>query len=57
LEEGKKICRGVLDKEPTCTGEGRNDRVAGMGEGDEGAEVAEGSRDIRVEAAECPDRA
>jgi hypothetical protein len=47
----------VLDKDPTCTGERRNDRVAGMGEGDEGAEVGEGSRDIRVEAAECPDRA
>jgi hypothetical protein len=24
--------------------------------GDEGAEVAEGSRDIRVEAGECPER-
>jgi hypothetical protein len=41
----------VLGREPTCQVSRRH--VVG----DEGAQVAEGSQDIRVEAGECPERA
>jgi hypothetical protein len=48
------MCNGVLDREPTCNGErSRESQAYG---GDEGAEVTEGSRDIGVEAGECPER-
>jgi hypothetical protein len=49
------LCR-VLGREPKCRERREvSESQAGSG-GDEGAEVAEGSRDIRVEAGECPER-
>jgi hypothetical protein len=49
-------CKGVLGRESTCERGQASDSQA-CGEGDEGAEVAEESQKIRVEASECPQRA
>jgi hypothetical protein len=52
---GKRQRKGVM----VCWAENRRvrERVAGMRGRDEGAQVGEGSWDIRVEAGECPERA
>jgi hypothetical protein len=52
LVKRQKKCKGVSGWELTCKGERLSERVSGM----QGAEVAEGSHDIRLEAGECPDR-
>lgn len=55
--QGQEFCwsrkkrKGVLGREPTCQVSHRH------AVGDEGTQVAEGSRDIRVEPGECPEGA
>jgi hypothetical protein len=47
----REKCKGVLGRGPMCKGERSSRRQAVE---DEGAEVAEGSWNIRVESSECP---